>query len=153
MSSPLLSHFQTNYTSFAREMRKKWANTCNSCQKVLLTVKNMHTPEHHHCAECWKIMITRRNIISLSLSLGTRIRFVVLNFNGKVYVCVIIFRSLHPPRRDDSVTLFKNQFITYEKAEITTYKKRWFKFRYILCINVWIQIFFACRRSKDENRK
>lgn len=43
-----LSQFQTNYTSSLRKCAEMVATFCNTCQKVLVTVKNIHTPEHHH---------------------------------------------------------------------------------------------------------
>lgn len=98
-----LSQFQTNYTSSLRKCAEMVATFCNTCQKVLVTVKNIHTSRASSS-------LAKRNV-------NTQLKRVVCSddFNRKVE-CLFIFRSLHSLRQWFSEFVEKSIWL-HENAE------------------------------------
>lgn len=79
---------------------------CNTCQKVLLTVKNMHPPEHHQ----------RRRIVCAFEKICSGADVLLFWISMKKFPSMYLFFDLCTRATNDSVNLFKSQFITWMES-------------------------------------
>lgn len=147
---------QTNYKHLLRGEEKMYEQRwfCNTCKKVLLTVKNMHTPKHHH----WRRIVCERpgEYILVVAAAAAAVWASIEKFCVGV---VFIFRSSHPRASHRSMIqwiLFKSQFITcwswnYQIQLRLSSPER--EKKKMIQLQIWIlYIFFWSPKNEIKNR-